>query len=263
MAAVFLLACRFASCSQDTTIKLWAPLTSGSSRSDATGGPIRPSRTFCSHTDKVTALACLQHNTDAIGVSNAKSAPILVSASADRTIKLWSLAAIQQTQPASGSSSRTQQRSRSSLKQGAGAGGEDGGGADRWGNSKPQQQARNPLLGTLRGHSGQVTSLLAWPAAGPAAHSQGPASGLLSGSADSRLKLWDVSEGRRACAATWRLQEPCMQLLSGLDLPGCAVAVLPNGLQVSSISSTLFARGCCELRARALALIHHAAHTST
>lgn len=235
MAAVSVFACRFASGSQDTTIKLWTPFTSGGSRSTAAaGGPIRPSRTFCSHTGRVTALACLQHSTDAIGVSNARFAPILVSASADRTIKLWSLVSIQQTQPSSGSS-RTQNRSSSGTKQAAGAGDsyDHQGGAVHRGNSKPQQQARNPLLGTLRGHSGPVTSLLAWPAASPAANGHSPASGLLSGSDDSRVKLWDVSEGRRACAATWRLQVPCMQLLSGLDLPGCAVAVLPNGLQVS------------------------------
>jgi hypothetical protein len=49
------------------------------------------------------------------------------------------------------------------------------------------------------------------------------------------VKLWDVSEGRQSCAATWRLSGPCRQLLGGLDMPGCAVVLLEKSVQVGTV----------------------------
>jgi WD40 repeat protein len=84
-----------------------------------------------------------------------------------------------------------------------------------------RQQGYSSLLGTLRGHSDTVTSLLRWDgdAGSGTASSAGVSTassvcGLLSGGKDSRVKLWDVAEGRNTCdnvahAATGVYQQAC------------------------------------------------------
>ena len=276
------LSCRFATGSVDTTIKLWTPFSTtssskggggadSSSSSSRPGVSIRPCRTLTGHTDGITALTCLlslchsMHSRDETSSGGCSSAgvPILVSGSADKTIKLWSLASIQRSSP-SGTAAAAAAFTTSSAASSSGGGsgsssGDSRGHAVRRGGQQKQQQARNPLLGTLRGHSGAVCSLLPWPPAGknaddschsncqntaPPAGRQGRVSGgsngssggssgsLLSGSRDSRVKLWDVCEDRQSCVATWRLPGSCRQLLGGLGMAGCVVVMLDRSLQV-------------------------------
>jgi WD40 repeat protein len=108
-------------------------------------------------------------------------------------VKLWSLASM-----ASGSSS-------SKLTQ--------------------QQQGRNPLLATLRGHSDCVTDLLT------SAHNSNrsrSSSRLLSCSRDCRVKLWDINS--QSCVITWKMTSPCNKLLQVPDLGGCIAAVGPRAI---------------------------------
>jgi hypothetical protein len=236
---------RYATGLMDGTIKLWTPFrttsTTNSSNSSSSSSsrqasglgrrkvpdatPIRPSRTLTGHTDQITCLTCL---TPTQQQQQQQQHSILVSGSADKAIKLWSLACVQQPSSSGSSSS-----------------GGSGGSSVRHSSRKHKQQASSLLLGTLRGHSSAVSSVLPWPAV-PAGSSPADApggssssssssgcSGVLSGGQDGRVKLWVVDEGRRACAATWRLPDSCQQLLAGLDMPGCAVARLDRCLLVS------------------------------
>jgi hypothetical protein len=165
----------YASGALDRTIKLWRPFPpaaaaaaaaaarrrrEGDDDDDHEGGDdggalgggepvsIAPSRTLRGHQEGVTALACVPV------VASASSSLLLASASLDRTVRLWQLP------PALG---------------GGGGGSGSGGG----------RSAASPLLATLRGHGGGVSSLaLLSPCTAPHL--------LASAGMDLRVKIWDV-----------------------------------------------------------------------
>jgi hypothetical protein len=182
--AASLLPLGYASASLDRTVKLWRPFPQRSRRAsneddddedddddDEGGGAgvslsidsgnVEPLRTLRGHQEGVTALAAVPRAADSGGCCSC----VLASASLDRTVRVWSLP------PSLG-----------------GAGGGSGGGG-------------GPLLATLRGHGGAITSL-----------SLLPQPLLASAGMDCRVKVWDL----QACglSSTHRLSAPAAHLLA-------------------------------------------------
>lgn len=192
---------------------------------------VRPLRTLRGHTGSITALLVLPAagSCSSNSTSSASWAALLASASADRTVKLWSLAGLA---PCSSSGASVGKLSDGEGNECAGFANNDcssrGSTKAVWRGSSSSssckragqmQQCRNPLLATFRGHSDCVTDLLLVPQSS----SSGGACKLLSSSRDCRVKLWDPN--RQSCVSTWKLPAPCYKLLDGLDVGSCVAAV--------------------------------------
>ncbi len=123
-----------------------------------------------------------------------------------------------------------------------------------------------PLIATLRGHGAPITCLTPLPAAqyssddsdggGAGAAGEGgvgspAAAALLSGSLDSRVKLWDV--WNPACISTAKLPAPVTLLLGIADPLGLAPASLAQHAVVAAAGSAVHLLDVRSMRASQLA----------
>lgn len=204
---------------------------------------MRPCRTLRGHSGAVSDLLLLPLSGSG-GCGG--GAALLASASADKTVRLWSLGGM--AAAAAGTAAH------SSAGSSASTGGIRRGGKAAAAAAAPQQgqqQGRGPLLATLHGHAGPVTSLLLLEP-----------TGLLSCSRDCRLKLWDVASG--SCAGTWKLDGPAIRLLGRVS-SGAVALQGPSSLwlldpRAPSTSSSSSSAGCVHVQRQLGSLACAAAH---
>lgn len=160
--------------SADRTVRLWSPQPDGT-------GCVRPLRTLKGHVEGVTCLCWCSTGGSGNGGSGAG---VLLSGSADKTLRLWSLAA----------HGRAASQPLAVLRGHGGAvtcvlpAGGSGSNADNGGS------AQTPPISPAHSSSEATTGLL------------------FSGGADAKVKVWDVAAA--SCRATVRLAGPCRQLLA-------------------------------------------------